>query len=52
MFDCSRFGLRRKSTDPAPSGRGMEADLLPNLKILIAVRPLRRRAAGNLPVLD
>jgi len=44
----------RQSTDPAASERGMEmeADLLPNLKIRIAVCPLRRRAAGNLPVPD
>lgn len=41
-----------KSTDPAPGGRGMKADLLPNLKARIAVCLLRRRAAGNLPVLN
>ena len=44
--------ILQQSKDPAASGRGMVADLLPNLKIRIAVRPLRRRAAGNLPVLD
>jgi hypothetical protein len=44
--------MSMKSTNPAASGRGMEADLLPNLKIRIAAYLLRRRAAGNLPVLD
>jgi hypothetical protein len=41
-----------KSTNPAASGRGMKRDLLPNLKLRIAVCPLRRRASGNLPLLD
>jgi hypothetical protein len=34
--------------NPAASGRGMEADLPPNLKIRIAGFSFRRRAAGNL----
>jgi len=41
-----------KSSDPAASGRGMEADLLPNSRFGLQASCFRRRAAGNLPVLD
>jgi hypothetical protein len=34
--------------NPAASGRGMEADLLPNPRIRITIPKLRRRAAGNM----
>jgi len=44
--------LLLKSSDPAASGRGMEADLLPNSRFGLQASCFRRRAAGNLPVLD
>ena len=50
-LDTSK-ALFQQSSDPAASGRGMEADLLPNSRFGLQASCFRRRAAGNLPVLD
>ena len=48
---CDRGGEKCKGyriKNPAASGRGIEADLLPNPRFGLQALELRRRAAGNM----
>ena len=52
MGDLSQYGgfqvAVNKIKNPAASGRGIEADLLPNPRFGLQALELRRRAAGNM----